>query len=207
MSLTSKLLRLAWTADRLNRAARNPARYAKNRAKSTKATTPPDDRKHVLEWNVPALRRKNQNRCNRRQRDESSHSTSGAKPSVRRLGHPLTLARRRPPATFPAPGFLLASKTLHFSAERSPLRSGVGANRHEREERTWPVARNANRSEPRPKIHCGFIKPPAEDSQSLPHPIANGHSKVRVKLATRAGLMALHEESPDPAVSVSASGD
>jgi hypothetical protein len=86
------------------------------------------------------------------------------------------------------------------------LRSGVGANRHEREERTWPVARDANRSEPHPKIHCGSIKPPAEDSQSLPHPIANGHAKVR-GLATRAGLMALHEEGPVPAVTVFASGE
>jgi hypothetical protein len=34
MSLTSRLLRAAFTANRLERAARNPARYVKNRAKS-----------------------------------------------------------------------------------------------------------------------------------------------------------------------------
>jgi hypothetical protein len=34
MSFTGKLLRSAWTANRVERAIRNPARYAKQRAKS-----------------------------------------------------------------------------------------------------------------------------------------------------------------------------
>jgi hypothetical protein len=34
MSFTGKLLRAAWSANRIERAVRNPARYAKQRAKS-----------------------------------------------------------------------------------------------------------------------------------------------------------------------------
>ena len=34
MSYTGRLLRTVWTANRVERAVRNPTRYAKNRAKS-----------------------------------------------------------------------------------------------------------------------------------------------------------------------------
>jgi hypothetical protein len=34
VSYTSRILRAAWTANRVERAVRNPTRYAKNRAKS-----------------------------------------------------------------------------------------------------------------------------------------------------------------------------
>lgn len=34
MSYTNRILRAAWSANRVERAVRNPTRYAKNRAKS-----------------------------------------------------------------------------------------------------------------------------------------------------------------------------